>query len=85
MGFINMMKRDYVIFGIVSVALLIVLAISPTNDYYREWRSYQHDFNEIIKELPQKVEPVEIGIKQIWVEELDRADRCITCHVAMSI
>jgi len=78
------MKRDFKIFGIVSVLLLIVLAISPAKDYYREWRSYQQDYNEIIKEYPDWIEPVEIGVKQIWVEELNRVDRCITCHVGMS-
>ena len=78
------MKKDYRIFGIVSVLLLVVLAISPAKDRNREWRSYQKDFNEVIREYPFKIEPVDIGIKQIWVEELDRVDRCITCHVGMS-
>jgi len=36
------------------------------------------------KKYPDRIEPVEIGIKQIWVEELNRVDRCITCHVGMS-
>ncbi len=78
------MKIDYKIFGVVSVLLLIVLAVSPMKDRYREWRSYQQDYNKIIKKYPDRIEPVEIGIKQIWVEELNRVDRCITCHVGMS-
>jgi mono/diheme cytochrome c family protein len=77
------MKIDYKIFGIVSVLLLIVLAVSPLKDYNREWRSWQKDFNKMIEEYPEQIEAIDIGIKQVWVEELDRVDRCISCHVAM--
>ncbi len=78
------MKKGYKIFGIVSVLLLIVLAVSPVKNYFSEWRSYQKEYNEIIKDYPGEIDAVEIGIKQIWVEELDRIDRCISCHVGMS-
>ena len=80
---VNRMKIDYKIFGIVSVLLLVVLAVSPLKDFKREWRSYQKDYNEMIKQYPEGIEPVEIEIKQLWVEELGRVDRCISCHVAM--
>ena len=35
--------------------------------------------------LPQRVPPTEIGIKQLWVQDLDRVDRCATCHLGMKV
>ncbi len=71
-------------FALASVALLIVLAVSPLKDYFSEWRSYQHQYNALIETLPQRVKPVPIGIKQQWVQKFDRVDRCETCHLGIS-
>jgi mono/diheme cytochrome c family protein len=70
-------------FAFVSVALLIVLAVSPMKDFFREWKGYQYAYNRLVTTLPQRVKPAEIGIKQIWVEKLDRVDRCETCHLGL--
>ena len=70
-------------FAIISVALLIVLAVSPMKDFFREWKGYQYAYNQLIAKLPQRVKPAEIGIKQIWVQKLDRVDRCETCHLGL--
>jgi len=60
-----------------------VLAISPLKDFFREWRFYQHRYNQLIAGLPQRVKPTKIGIKQIWIQKLDRIDRCVTCHLGL--
>ena len=70
-------------FAVVSVALLVVLAVSPMKDFFREWKGYQYDYNRLVSTLPQRVKPSEIGIKQIWVQKLDRVDRCETCHLGL--
>ena len=70
-------------FAVVSVALLIVLAVSPMKDFFREWKGYQYTYNQLITKLPQRVKPAEIGIKQIWVQKFDRVDRCETCHLGL--
>lgn len=70
-------------FAVVSVALLIVLAVSPLKDFFHEWKGYQYVYNGLIATLPQRVKPAEIGIKQIWVQKLDRVDRCETCHLGL--
>ena len=70
-------------FAFSSVAFLVVLAVSPFKDFFREWKWYQYEYNDLIKELPQRVKPAEIGVKQIWVQELDRIDRCVTCHLGL--
>jgi mono/diheme cytochrome c family protein len=71
------------IYAIGSVVFLVVLAISPLKDYSREWRSIQKKFNRFVENLPQKVKPVPIALQQIWARDLDRVDRCITCHIGI--
>ena len=75
------MNKFRVAFAISSITLLIVLAVSPLKDFFREWKGYQHRYNEVVGRLPQRVKRTEIGIKQIWVQRLGRVDRCTTCHL----
>ncbi len=77
------MERLRKYFAIAGVAFLVVLAISPLKDFLREWKGYQTRYNRLITELPQRVKPADIGIKQVWVRKLDRVDRCITCHLGV--
>lgn len=70
-------------FAVASVALLVVLAISPFKDFFREWKGYQYTYNRLVATLPQRVKPVDIGIRQIWVQKLNRVDRCETCHLGL--
>jgi mono/diheme cytochrome c family protein len=71
-------------FALSGVVFLLVLAVAPLKDFFREWKWYQYEYNDLITELPQKVKPAEIGIKQVWVRGLDRIDRCGTCHLGLS-
>jgi mono/diheme cytochrome c family protein len=77
------MNKSRIYFAVFSVITLVVLAVSPMKDYFSEWKSYQHNYNDIIKNLPKRIPPAEIGIKQIWVRKLNRVDRCITCHLGL--
>jgi mono/diheme cytochrome c family protein len=71
-------------FAITSVVFLGVLAVSPLKGVFTEWRAYQHQFNRFITELPQRVHPVQVGIKQIWAKKFRHVDRCVTCHLGTS-
>lgn len=79
----NAMNKLRLYFALSSVIFLLVLAISPLKDFYREWKWYQYGYNDIIKDLPQRVKPAEIGIRQIWTKKLDKIDRCVTCHLGL--
>jgi mono/diheme cytochrome c family protein len=70
-------------FALSSIIFLIVLALSPFKEYFLEWKSYQNQFNALVNDLPKRVRPVPIGIKQLWIQKLDRVDRCVTCHLGM--
>ncbi|MFI5251326.1 MAG: c-type cytochrome [Bacteroidota bacterium] len=72
-------------FAITSILFLVILAVSPFKDYFREWKLYQFQYNKLVADLPQKIKPVDIGIKQIWNQKLNRVDRCVTCHQGLKI
>lgn len=77
------MNRNRLYVAIFSIGMLVVLALSPLKDYFSEWRSYQHEYNDIIKSIPGDVTPTEIGIRQIWIRKMSKIDRCITCHLGL--
>ncbi|MEK7748532.1 MAG: hypothetical protein AAB269_00580, partial [Bacteroidota bacterium] len=77
------MKNGRTYFAISSVIFLVVLAISPLKDFFREWKWYQYEYNDLVGGLPQRIKPADIGIKQIWARKLDRIDRCVTCHLGL--
>jgi mono/diheme cytochrome c family protein len=70
-------------FAVVAVLFLAVLAVSPLKDHLREWKHYQDEYNRLVAGLPQRVKPVETGIRQVWMQKLDRVDRCVTCHLGV--
>jgi mono/diheme cytochrome c family protein len=55
-------------------------------DSTAEWKYYQAEFRAIVAEKQGDVDPAWIprGIQQIWVEKLDRVDRCTTCHLGVT-
>jgi mono/diheme cytochrome c family protein len=77
------MNKYRVVFAASSIALLVVLAVSPLKDFFREWKKYQHRYNEMVDQLPQRIKHTEIGIRQIWTPKLGRVDRCTTCHLGI--
>ncbi len=60
-----------------GIALVIIVV-----DAMPEWQKYQSEFRNVVaSEIGQEnLDKIPTGIQQIWVEDLDRVDRCITCH-----
>ena len=77
------MEKGRTYFALSSVVLLVVLAISPLKDSFREWKWYQYEYNGLVSAMPQRIKPTDIGIKQIWARTLNRIDRCVTCHLGL--
>ena len=50
-----------------------------------EWKGYQSEFRNTISAQfgPDRADQVPSGIQQIWVPELNRVDRCTTCHLGV--
>lgn len=71
------------VFAVMSVLLLAALAYAPVRDHFTEWRAAQKRYNQAAAEIGAP--PVEIGLKQIWRPELERVDRCTSCHLGMGV
>ncbi|MBD3868733.1 MAG: c-type cytochrome [Acidobacteria bacterium] len=74
-------------FGVSSVLFLVVMAISPLKDYFREYRDYQKAYADLLLDRAGSRKEVEeakalaVEIRQIWIPDWNnRVDRCITCH-----
>lgn len=54
-------------------------------DAVPEWSYYQSEFRMVLEEEIGDVETAQIpsGIQQIWIPELNRVDRCTTCHLGI--
>jgi mono/diheme cytochrome c family protein len=73
-------------FGTLSAVLLIVLAIVPAKDYFREWLGYQKQYLRLIRgrgDATSLSRRFQGGLQQIWMPELGVVDRCTTCHTAL--
>jgi cytochrome c2 len=80
-----MFKKDSILLYSFGGAVLIITALVFWNYYTPEWKGYQGEFQELVAKKfgADKVQQVPQGLQQIWVEDLNRADRCVTCHQGM--
>ena len=73
-------------FGTLSVVLVLLLAIVPFKDHFREWRYYQHKYLDMVRprgDGPSLTRRMKSGMQQDWQPALGITDRCTTCHVAL--
>jgi len=75
-------------FAISSVLFLVVLAISPTKNFFRPYRRIQEEYRRLGQERARSMKAAgeyaarPVAIQQIWLPEFEnRVDRCPTCHL----
>lgn len=77
--------RLQVSFALLGVAFLGIFSWVFFKEYLAEWRTYQSRFRELAQEVkdPHAISlmPPADGIRQFWLEDIDRVDRCTTCHL----
>jgi hypothetical protein len=78
-------KSELIILLVVGVAAVGAVAAVIGRETSPDWKYYQREFAAIVEETLGSAEPSQVprGIQQIWVEDLDRVDRCVTCHQGM--
>lgn len=81
----RLINRDAVWVGLLSVLLLVVVGAAAYKESSFEWRLIQKEFIGLIAEKfgPERATHIETGVRQLWVPELGRTDRCITCHMGL--
>jgi cytochrome c2 len=79
-------KKDRPILAIIGILLVISTVLFAWSDRKHDWRYFQWEFKRRISEKFGKDMAAKIpsGAQQLWVSELGRADRCITCHQAVA-
>lgn len=74
-----------VLFAFLGGTLLILLGVAAYQDGNPEWHAYQRQYNKMMAEKLSRPElaTMKLEIKQIWNHELNRPDRCTTCHMGI--
>jgi mono/diheme cytochrome c family protein len=85
----NSMRTFYGWFTFLGLVIGGLVILGYYRDEYREWKQYQHRFiQEEIRRAttPQQkalAETTRVEVRQILLPELNRVDRCTTCHLAV--
>lgn len=83
------MKNLYKSFALVSILCVIFSIFWIIKDYKAEWKKYQKQYLEQelrkaeTKEEKETIKKIKLEIKQILIPELNRVDRCTTCHLTV--
>jgi mono/diheme cytochrome c family protein len=72
-------------FAGLGLAFLGVFAWVFLEEYLAEWRMWQTQFRTLQRSIKDphalSLAPPVQGIRQIWLSDLDRVDRCTSCHL----
>ncbi len=69
-----------------SLVLIAFIAMALNREINPEWKEYQTEYkNFLVKNAKdestrERAEKIDIGIQQVYVKSLKRADRCTSCH-----
>ncbi len=65
--------------------LLLVSVMALWREAAPEWADAQDRVRKIVAERlgEERAAEVPTGLQQVWVEALDRVDRCVTCHATI--
>jgi mono/diheme cytochrome c family protein len=66
-------------FGLLGIAFVATVAWAIIHERQAEWRTWQARFEALTHTRLE-----EPGIRQIWLPQLGRVDRCTTCHLGIS-
>jgi mono/diheme cytochrome c family protein len=76
-------------FFLLSIILLALTGLLLFRETRPEWKSYQEKYKKFLYDLAEtpteknQVSLFKVGVKQDWLPELDRADRCRSCHIGV--
>lgn len=78
-------NEPYLLFSL-SLFLLVITGFIIIQSYSADWSAYQDDFYDIVLEKSGKetASKIEKGIKQIYIADLNRVDRCPSCHLGLT-
>jgi cytochrome c2 len=81
----NAFTRDSLfLYSFGAIALLLTVFVF-WNYHTPDWQDYQNEFQDLVAQKygADRAAKLPSGLQQIWVKDLDRVDRCTTCHQGM--
>ena len=83
------LRKFYPLFTLLGLLVAGLVVAAFYKDQFREWKDWQRAYNK--QELARASSPEQrlqasrlpIEVKQIVLSDLDRVDRCTSCHVAV--
>lgn len=78
-------KNDRLLLSAAGLVVLVLMGYVTYTSLTPDWKSYQSEFRGLVaaKYGPERVSTVPAGLQQIYVKELGKADRCVTCHLGV--
>jgi len=78
-------RRDQFLVALCGVALMALTGYVFLDYSSDSWRFYQAEFRSVVAEKlgPEKAASLQGGLKQVYIPELERSDRCVTCHLGI--
>lgn len=75
--------KDFYWLSFFSLLLVILVIIAFYKQANPDWKRYQQEFKKYLEEniSPESASGIDFSVKQIWLLELNRVDRCISCHL----
>jgi cytochrome c551/c552 len=72
--------------AVIGLVLVVATGLFMWSDRAHDWPYYQYAFRQLVAEKfgDEKASQIPSGRQQIWIADLGRADRCITCHQGVS-
>jgi cytochrome c551/c552 len=79
-------RYDRIAFAVLGLALAAATTWVVVRDTRHDYRVYQRRFRLTVERVSgaAAARAVPSGVQQVWVAGLQRADRCISCHQAVS-
>jgi cbb3-type cytochrome oxidase cytochrome c subunit len=79
LGFV---RTDRLILAALGVIMLGVAVYLLYHSVAPEWVGYQQEFRDLVRERfgEERASAIAGGLHQIYLPQLDRVDRCVTCH-----
>ncbi len=85
-----MYRKFYLILLLTSAIVLLAFSIVATvKEVTPEWKQYQSEYKEMFiakakdPEIAEQAKSFQIGHKQIYLNTLERVDRCMNCHIGV--
>lgn len=75
--------KDFYWLSFFSLLLFILVITAFYKESNPEWKHFQQEFKKYLEENigPESASALELSVKQIWLPELNKVDRCISCHL----